>query len=44
MVHDEEFKTHALLECLDVSHNVGSNHYNSKVTRIAYYKFKGEIE
>ena len=49
MIHDSSFKSWIVNYKYtpsikwDLSYNQGSKYYNSKETRIAYYKFKGEI-
>lgn len=37
MINDEVFRQWAIDNGYDVSYNVGSQYYNSKLTRIAYF-------
>jgi len=43
MIKDIKFLEYALRNKFDVTYNQGSRYFNSKHTRIEYYKFKGEI-
>lgn len=42
MIRDEEFLTFAAMHNMDATYNTGSKYFNSKATRIAYFKFKGD--
>lgn len=43
MFTNTKFLKFCLDNDLDMSYNPGSKYFNSRATRIAYYKFTGEI-
>jgi hypothetical protein len=43
MIYNLQFIDYATKHNQDISYNVGSQYYNSRETRIAYYRYIGDI-